>query len=216
MIVERIDPSETETMSDPAAVRWSQLDHAIHVELSPTPLGLQPTAMIRNSWEDRPYGLIESATVAALHDGTDVLVRVTWKDPHKDDIVEDNDQFPDKMALMFPLTEDADMFSMGSGSDPVELWRWNADDTPVKRINATGIGETVDVEDIGIESQAVWQDGEWQVVMRRKMNAALDSAKTMTVGETSNCGLAIWAGHNKERAGLKSIAMRWIPLEIAG
>lgn len=215
MIVKRVSQNEVDQLFDPGESRWLDLNDTIHVELSPTPLAMQPTKAIRASWEKRKYGLIEAASFSAVHDGTHVLIRIAWKDPHKDDRVEDNGDFVDKMALMFPLTENAVMFTMGSETDPVELWRWNADGVPTRHINATGIGRTVDVKNIEIESHGVWRNGEWQVVLKRKMETNFQSTKTFSIGEACNCGLAIWAGHNQERGGIKSISMRWIPLEIA-
>ena len=214
MKVTQIPQVQTESMMDPLHGDWKQLD-SIGVPLSPTPLGMQPTKAIRANWENKKYGLIENAVLKAFHDGEHIVMNLSWNDPHKDDEVKDNDSFVDKMALMLPLTEQATFITMGSMSDPVELWRWSADSSDILQIQAKGIGTTENIKDDPIAGRATWEDGVWHVVLKRKMVTSSPNSANFVSGETQKCGLAVWAGHNQERAGIKSIAMRWIPMDIA-
>ena len=213
MQVKQVNQVTANELLDPTHQGWKQSE-GIEVGLSPTPIGMQPTQAIRANFENKKYGLIEKANVQALHDGDNVLVRITWKDAHKDDRVKDNDSFVDQMALMFPLTENGTFITMGSMKDPVELWRWKADQETPQQIQAKGVGTTDNIKDDSLESQAVWNNGEWQVVIKRKMVTPSENSANFNVGETQRCSVAVWAGHNQERAGIKSISMRWIPMEI--
>jgi DMSO reductase family type II enzyme heme b subunit len=141
-------------------------------------------------------------------------MRVTWKDANKDDRVKDNDSFVDQMALMFPLTENSAFITMGSMKDPVELWRWKADQENPQKIQAKGFGTSSNIEDDTLLGQSVWDAGQWQVVLKRKMLPLSENSANFNVGEIQRCSLAIWAGHNEERAGIKSVAMKWISLAI--
>jgi len=213
MKIKQIDQATADSLLNPLSKAWAKVD-GIGVDLSPTPIGMQPTKAIRATFENKKYGLIEKATVQAVHDGEHVMMRVTWKDAHKDDRVKDNDSFVDQMALMLPLTENSIFLTMGSMKDPVELWRWKADQETPQQIQATGVGTTDNIDDDALESNGVWDDGEWQVVLKRKMVTPSEKSANFVVGETQRCSLAIWAGHNQERAGIKSISMRWIPMDV--
>jgi len=103
---------------------------------------------------------------------------------------------------------------MGSMTDPVELWRWSADSTDILQIQAKGIGTTENIQQDPIVGQAIWEKGVWHVVLKRKMVTDSENSANFVAGSKQKCGLAIWAGHNQERAGIKSIAMRWIEMEI--
>ena len=214
MQVKQVNPQTAIELLSPENQSWDQAE-GIQVGLSPTPIGLQPTKGIRAAFENKKYGLIEKASIQAVHDGDSILMRITWKDNHKDDQVKDNDTFVDQMALMFPLTENSLFLTMGSMSDPVELWRWKADQEKPQQIQAKGVGSTDNIKDDPLDSQAVWHDGEWQVVLKRKMTTPSENSANFAVGETQRCSLAIWAGHNQERAGIKSISMKWIPLVLS-
>ena len=214
MKVARISQVQADSLMEPLSQNWKHAE-PIGVPLSPTPLGMQPTKAIRANWENKKYGLIENATVAALHDGENVFLKVTWEDAHKDDEVKDNDGFVDKMALMLPLTSQSSFITMGSMTDPVELWRWSADSADILQIQAKGIGTTENVQNDPITGNAQWLDGVWHVVLQRKMMTKSSNSADFIAGGKQKCGLAIWAGHNQERAGIKSIAMRWIEMDLA-
>jgi len=209
----KIEKQLSSELLNPLHPQWEQVN-GIHVDLSPTPIAMQPTKAIRAAFEDKKYGLIEQANFQAVHDGQSVYFRTSWKDAHKDDRVTDNDSFVDQMALMLPLTKNSVFLTMGSMSDPVELWRWKADQETPQQIKAEGVGTTENIQDDAMQSQAVWKDGRWYVVMQRDMVTPSDNSANFIPGEQQRCSLALWAGHNQERGGIKSISMRWIPLDV--
>ena len=215
MHVNKISTESADTLLDPNNPSWDSVAEGIKIPLSPTPLAMQPTKGVRSAFENKPYGLIESATLQAVHDGNYVIFRVTWMDSEKDDKINDNDGFVDQMALMFPLTNNSVFITMGSELDPVELWRWRANADKPQQIRAKGIGTCNDVEDDELEAGAVWSEGKWRVVIKRKMETPSLNSANFIIGETQRCNLAVWAGHNQERAGIKSISMRWVPLLIS-
>ncbi|WKZ20497.1 MAG: ethylbenzene dehydrogenase-related protein [Candidatus Jettenia sp. CY-1] len=82
-----------------------------------------------------PYGggSIKGAEIRAIHDGSTIYFRISWKDLIKNTRVIDAQEFRDAVALMFPLGVEnitpAEHFSprMGDREKPVNLWHWKAD-----------------------------------------------------------------------------------------
>lgn len=67
---------------------------------------------------------IDSVTVSAIIDGTDILWRVAWNDPEPDGNV-DTGRFCDAVALQFPVTRNAS-FMMGAQDQNVQILHWKA------------------------------------------------------------------------------------------
>jgi hypothetical protein len=61
MQVNRINQETAEDLLNPKSQGWARAD-GIQVGLSPTPIGLQPSKGVRVAFENKKYGLIESAT----------------------------------------------------------------------------------------------------------------------------------------------------------
>ncbi len=94
-------------------------------------------------WKDVPQGIVtlmaqpmvaprpattttESVLVQALHDGTRVAFRLSWKDPEKSEGGRLG-EFSDALALEFPAREGPlPMVMMGSKDSPVHLFHWRA------------------------------------------------------------------------------------------
>ena len=62
----------------PVADVWKGVD-AVQVRMTPTPLGMQPTEYIRQSWHDKPYGKVDSLSVGSVHDGKTLALKISWK-----------------------------------------------------------------------------------------------------------------------------------------
>ena len=67
---------------DPNAPEWRSLP-AESVTLAPTPLTSQPSLYVQATWENKPYGLTQQATVRAAHNGSSVFFHLTWGIPRK-------------------------------------------------------------------------------------------------------------------------------------
>ncbi len=61
-------------MLDPADPGWRAVP-VEQVSMMATPLAMQPTPYIRNSWEGREYGRVAALEVASVHDGRQWALR---------------------------------------------------------------------------------------------------------------------------------------------
>lgn len=183
------------------------------VALSGTPVSLQPSAFIVNGWRDKPVGRIATVDFSALHTGDLLAVRLVWAAPRPTLAIDDNDQFPDGAAVMFPIRGDAPLATMGSPEQPVDAWHWRADRHGKARSNvATGLGTTRVNRSIDIAVNAEHRDGHWRVVFMRRLAlepAATNTAVQFAVGRSSRIAFAVWDGGNGERGGLKAFSPDW-------
>lgn len=66
-------------------------------------------------------------TVRILHDGRQVGVRLTWKDPTKDDVILKADDFEDQASVQFFAGDQEPFIGMGAhGFGVVDIWSWRA------------------------------------------------------------------------------------------
>lgn len=84
---------------------------------------------------------IEGVTVQALHDGTELALRLAWLDPTADDRAVRHDEFRDAVAVQYSLSPDPP-FYMGDNTahGGVNIWFWKAD----RQRNITGGYQDVD------------------------------------------------------------------------
>lgn len=66
--------------------------------------------------------------VQAAHDGTLLLLRVSWADDRADTMPRPDQAMGDGAAVQFATGVDAPLFAMGSQDRPVAIWRWHAFD----------------------------------------------------------------------------------------
>lgn len=64
----------------------------------------------------------------AAHDGTQLLLRLSWQDDRADTTPRPDVQLGDGAAVQFASGLDAPLFAMGSQDRPVAIWRWHAFD----------------------------------------------------------------------------------------
>lgn len=64
----------------------------------------------------------------AAHDGTSLLLRLSWRDDRADTTPRPDVQLGDGAAVQFASGLDAPLFAMGSPEQPVAIWRWHAFD----------------------------------------------------------------------------------------
>ncbi len=214
MLVKRMDVNG-DALGDPAASVWSTA-RGETVALIPAPAAMQPTKYISTKWQDKAYGQTKSVSVKALCTAHEIAFRLEWSDPTKNEQRIENTDFPDAVAMLFPLSEDASLFMGGEGA-PVNLWYWRADHpTRARSDTATGIGTSRVVDDVSISAQAVHENGRWSVVMRRTLSVDKEAASAIQIapGQTLRTTFAVWEGSNLERAGIKAFSPAWLELEI--
>lgn len=199
---------------DPDAGFWKEADDE-RISLMGTPLGMQPTGAIRVAWAGKTIGVVDKVKVAAVHDGTTLAFRLEWDDENQDGALGDTTSFPDAAALVFPVTDNAPLITMGAAGAAVNAWYWRADENDGGReVVAEGIGSSETLEPGSVSSHGVWRDGTWSVVITRALQGQ-GAVAQLSVGQTTGFGVAIWEGSQGERAGIKAFSgPEWLLLEI--
>ncbi len=214
MRVGRVDLRDEELLS-PESAAWQEAP-VNEVVLSPTPLEMQPTEYVRVSRNGRPYGVISSMNVSALHNGSSVFFHLVWQDGSEDGAIKDINQFADAAAVMFPMVEDAPLIGMGIKGKPVNVWLWRADWKRPKNLAAEGMGTTKRRDDPALSSAARHADGKWDLVVGRSLEEkdAPQGTVALAPGTVSKIAFAVWQGSDQERAGLKAFSPDWQELEL--
>lgn len=196
--------------AEPQAPDWQAVD-ATDVEMVPAPLGLQPTEYIQVSWEDRPYGVLEQASIKAVHDGAKIAVQLSWADAQPSTGA--GEGFPDGAALGFPVRGEPELMQMGSAEAPMQFVQWQASKSRARSVLAKGIGSTLPGAPVDETATGSWSGGRWTVVFTRSLAGSEESA-SLVPGDTTQIGIAVWNGSNEERAGIKAVSPDWTALTL--
>ncbi len=199
-------------LMDPAASVWQPIKSTA-LALEATPTGTQPTPYTRTSWKDRKIGAVPGVGVQAAHDGESIFVRLEWVDANENRSVEDNNVFPDGAAIVFPVKETAPIDTMGSETEPVNAWQWQANSERGRSVVAHGVGSTEPSTE-AVDVAAVRSGDHWQVIISRKL-AGADGSVSLNPGGASRFGVAVWEGGNGERAGFKGYTAKWTDIRLA-
>lgn len=203
-------------LMDPTHAAWGRAA-ARRVRLIGTPLAMQPTESIRVSWRDRPVGAVDGVSLAALHTGRALALRLEWEDAHEDLEIRENTQFPDAAALLFPSVENAPLLTMGAPGMPVTAWYWRADEPDRGRqLVAEGIGSSRTVDREQVRTRGTWKEGRWSVVLSRALEIrSPEPVVQLRAGTGLPIGVAVWEGSHGERGGIKAFSPGWPRLELA-
>lgn len=191
---------------DPLSDTWAT-NSATKVNMMPTPMGMQPTAYIRNSRADKPHGLVKELTVSSVHDGKELAVHLSWQG-----VSPEGGDFPDAVAVAFPVKGEPILVLMGSKDAPLHILHWKAN-KGVKSMSAKGIGLSDPGPQLKIASQAQSVGDTWQVVLTRALGTGEGIAPAVP-GLQTKVGFALWSGANDERAGLKAFSIDWAPFDL--
>jgi hypothetical protein len=134
--------------------------------------------------------------VQALHDGTQLAMRVSWSDPSRspdapwdewlgrirttmtggDSLPVDSVQGPDLLAVQFPaqITDGAErpFFLGGDTRRPVYAWRWTSNPDQVQVGRMTGLGRFTPSGTTEVTHAAVHEHGAWYVQFSRPLAPA--------------------------------------------
>ena len=199
----------------PDAALWQQLP-ATTISLMGTPVAMQPSGFVVNTFRDQKIGVVPKLLCKAAHNGSALALYLEWSDQQPDTSLSDNDRFPDGAAVMFPLKGDATLMTMGSEQQPVNAWHWKANHP--KQVNnniATGFGSTYVTKDVGITASAKHSNGRWQLVLSRTINFSGSNSISLALNQPIKIAFAVWEGSNGERGGLKSFSPEWHTLLLA-
>lgn len=191
----------------PSSAYWERIPTA-QIPMIATPLQMQPTEYIRNSWENKLYGSIPTLKIASVHDGQTWAVRATWQGsgPGKTD-------FPDALAVALPVRNKPVLALMGDVDAPIHYLRWSADKPGVLSLIANGIGRSAPGPSFKQVAQAVATGKTWNLVIARPMGTGNNIAPLLP-GKKTGLGFAVWQGANEERAGIKAFSIDWTELEL--
>jgi mono/diheme cytochrome c family protein len=221
----RVDPGEV-----PASVtdeRWEEAE-AFHI-----PLVGQIIVVPR--WFDPAVDAVE---VQALHDGEELALRLTWHDrsrspdpgwaewqarvleamePKEGDPAEPGPR-PDRFVVQFPTTIPDGMmrpfFLMGDGRNPVYLWLWRSDVDAPTRATARGIGTEQPMDTGGLTADAHWEEGRWQLVLRRSVRTAEPTEDLQfETGVSIPVAFFAWDGDNGED-GTRGSVSSWFFIHL--
>ncbi len=200
------------TLMDPAASVWRPIVPTT-LALEGTPTGTQPTPYTRASWKDRKVGAVSQVAVQIAHDGKSIFIRLEWADATENRSVEDNNVFPDGAGVLFPIKKTAPINKMGSETEPVNAWQWQANSERGRSVIAHGVGTTEPTPDT-VDVAAVRSRDHWQVILSRTLAGDGDSVN-LRPGAASRLGVAVWEGSNGERAGFKAYTPDWTDIRLA-
>lgn len=184
---------------------------------------------------------VDGVFVQAAHDGEEVAVRLSWHDPSRSPAPVWSDwqrrvaafmepregeeastgALPDRLIMQFPATmpeeRDLPFFLGGDARSPVYLWGWTSDEGAGE---ATGRGFTQmeALQGGALEGEAVFQDGEWRLLLRRPLEVEGESRIQMEEGAAIPFALFAWDGNNAEtgkRGSVSSWYYLWLDQPVA-
>jgi len=154
-------------------------------------------------------------TVRAVHTPQEVVFHLTWDDPTASDPTQGAPK-PDMVALQFPAPGLAERpyFLMGEGSKAVYLLTWTAG-TGVGEATATGVGKVAPQtgEAVQARGQAVYDAGQYRVVIRRPVRTGDEGDFAFPDGEFFPIAFWVWDGSEGEE-GAKAAISTWYHVRL--
>ncbi len=130
-------------------------------------------------------------------------------------------EFPDSIAVQFPVSwkspgDPKPYFLNGDSEHPVNLWVWKSHPMKTVETNSRGMTAFEDQAQTGqaVQSKAVYEFGEYRLVMKRKLNTGdTDHDAQFQAGGSMPIAFNIWEGSQKETGSKKAISS-WFQLEL--
>ena len=135
---------------------------------------------------------IHDVNMKGLHNGEDVAFYFEWDDPTKSPIDPTKVyplQYRDAFYLQFPLKMPSDptkkpYFVGGDKKRAAGVWFWESESMKTVLLKAKGLFKTKVVGDATpIETKAVYDDGRWRVIMKRKMQTGNEKELQIETGK---------------------------------
>ncbi|MCP4387121.1 MAG: hypothetical protein GY802_02415, partial [Gammaproteobacteria bacterium] len=126
--------------------------------------------------------------------------------------------FRDSIAMQFPVKlltgTKRPHFFRGDSSNPVNLWIWKSEladqgESAVEEANARGWKQPPRIQDEDqqqVVTAAVWNDGRWSVVMKRKLLTDDRGDVQFKKGKFIPMALNVWDGSNGEHGRVMSLS----------
>jgi DMSO reductase family type II enzyme heme b subunit len=195
----QIQPATAEVPSDPDHVFWAETPGAhfpLVGQVVVDPRSFNPT--------------LDLLTVRAVHTEQEVVFHLTWDDPTESDPAKGAPK-PDRVALQFPTPGLAERpyFLMGEAAKPVYLLTWTAG-AGVGEATAAGIGKLAPQagEAVQAKGQAVYQAGQYRVVIRRPLRTPDQGDFAFPTGDFFPIAFWAWDGSEGDE-GAKAAVTSW-------
>jgi len=157
-------------------------------------------------------------TVRAVHTDQEIVFHLTWDDPSDSDPGK-GAATPDMVALQLPTGTgegERPYFLMGDSAKPVYLLTWRAG-AGVGEATATGAGKIVPQtgESVQARGQAVYDAGQYRVVVRRPLRTSDRADFLFPVGQFFPMAFWAWDGSEGDE-GAKAAISTWyyVRLEV--
>ncbi len=194
-----------EVPSDPNAEFWQKLPGAnfpLVGQVIVDPRNFTPT--------------VDLLAVRAVHTPSEVVFHLTWDDPTPSDPTKGAPK-PDMLALQFPAGGEAGerpYFLMGDGGKPVYLLTWRAG-AGVGEATAAGIGKLAPQagESVQAKGEAVYDAGQYRVVIRRALKTGDQADFAFPAGEFFPIAFWAWDGSEGEE-GPKAAVSSWYHVRL--
>jgi DMSO reductase family type II enzyme heme b subunit len=202
------------TLLNPKAPQWKKVP-VEEIEMSGTPLHLQPSRYIRTAWAGKQIGAVRLVKVQAAHNSKHLFFRLSWRDDTRNDSFADGSVFPDAAAVVFPLNGRSPLANDGAVDSAVNLWFWRANKGDVaENLVAHGLATEEPTGDAGIEAKSRWEDGRWEIVVARPIKANSRETANISTAKPNSVGFAVWEGSSQERGSLHAHSREWRELVI--
>lgn len=187
-------PGADAKLADPTAPVWNDAE-TTEVPLSSAPSGL-PNA------KDTATSAVD---VRAVTTDDQLFVRMHWQDPTKNTSTDSPRAFADGVAMQLPADPATHPpIALGSTSTPVNVWYWNAANG-AEQIVGGGMGSITHMDD-DIQTNAVYEDGGWTVVLHRSLTSQAENHASLTLDRDVDVAFAVWDGANGERSGHHAVS----------
>lgn len=192
-------PTVDRNLSGVDAPGWNDAP-AAEVPLAAAPSGLPDAESVSTDAVD---------VQAARSDGR-IFLRLQWHDAQATEHIDGPQTFADAVAVEVPVdTSEQPAIAMGSQSNLVNVWYWNAD-TGTEELLAGGPGSTTQLDDQSVQTWAEHtgsdENGTWTVVFSRAVDPVGDNRTTITNERDLDVAFAVWDGTNAERSGRKAVS----------
>lgn len=180
----------------------------------------------------------------AAHDGNELVLQLEWADATRDDRVVPGQAMGDGAAVQFAAANDPPLFTMGSPTAPVNVWRWHAYDPsavaglldlltrpPHASLDITTPAQPAPRQEslllhgpdsstgmagsgLPLRVTTAWRDGRWSATFRRELAARSPGEVSLVATEALLFAIAVWDG-SRDRSPASKAITTWHRLELA-
>ena len=195
-------PETGDALADPTAPAWDD------VEMTEVPLASAPSGL-----PNADSVATKEVSVEAARTEQSLFVRMTWEDDTKNGSTDDPTAFADAAAMQVPANASTHPdIALGGTETPVNVWYWNAAEG-TEEILAGGQGTITEMNQPAVQTQAIYDDGMWTVVMHRSLGTDGEHRATFDGDTDVDVAFAVWNGANAERSGHHAVS-EWFTYPI--